>query len=676
MGKHDETASLTEAAPVGGLRRGPQVQLGEEPPLDASGMNSPAIDRRAVSLRWLAASVLTGLSGAALIGGAIHLSLEGQGTGIERAEKVFIAPRPGETQQVATRKGDKLVRNELIVGARRTFRSPMTIRAGDREVIKVRAFTRVATELLSTTGTYAVNIPPFNPLRMFAEGSDAPERYADAPPEVSDADVSVVKRELVATPIPANASGLGDEDVIAQVEEERRLQAEQGRRSPIPIAPQLLLSRTLRQPMPDIPALTFGSPIEAPFSAIEVSVLPENVSELPKADAVTREPGNEERLVQIRKGENLDQTLKALGATPDQIRGIVAALGGRARINALPEGQTLRVLLSTPFDGGTRQVVRVMLVNESGAQAIAAQNDQGAFVAVAITGEDRPNRVETASRSKKDDEDDEDEGTGARLYESFYETAMKYELPRAAIDELVRVFSYDVDFQRRVSSGDSMEIFFVEDEEGSDRIEMLSAALTIGGETRRVYRFVTPEDGIIDYFDDEGRSLKKFLLRKPITEGELRSGFGFRRHPILGYSKMHTGIDWSNRIGTPILAAGNGTVIKAEWDSGYGRRIEIQHANGYVTTYSHMSGFARNIRPGVRVQQGQVIGYLGNTGLSTGPHLHYEVMVNGHFVNPLKIKVPRGRELEGRVLAEFKRQRDQIEALASRSLTAERVSQN
>lgn len=675
MARHDETASPAPPAPSGGNRRVPVVQLGEEPPLDASGMNSPAIDRRAVSLRWLAASVLTGLSGAALIGGAIHLSLEGQGSGIERAEKVFVAARPGDTQQVATRKGDKLVRNELVVGARRSFRSPMTIRAGDREVIKVRAFTRVSTELLATTGTYATNIPPFNPLRMFAEGSDQPERYADAPPEVSDADVSVVKRELVATPIPPGAGSLADEDVIAQVEEERRIQAEQGRRNPIPIAPQLLLSRTLRQPVQDLPALSFGSPIEAPFSAIEVSVLPENVSELRKADAVTRAPGNEERLVQIRKGENLDQTLKTLGANPDQIRGIVAALGGRARINALPEGQTLRVLLSSPPDGGPRQVVRVMLVNESGAQAIAAQNDLGAYVAVAIAGDDRPARSETASR-RTDEEEDDDEGTGARLYDSFYETAMKYELPRAAIDELVRVFSYDVDFQRRVGSGDSMELFFVEDEEGSDRIEMLSAALTIGGETRRVYRFVTPEDGIIDYFDEEGRSLKKFLLRKPIAEGEMRSGFGFRRHPILGYSKMHTGVDWSNRIGTPILASGNGTVIKAEWDSGYGRRVEIQHANGYVTTYSHMSGFARNIRPGTRVQQGQVIGYLGNTGLSTGPHLHYEVMVNGHFVNPLKIKVPRGRELEGRVLAEFKRQRDQIEALASRSLTAERVSQN
>jgi murein DD-endopeptidase MepM/ murein hydrolase activator NlpD len=147
----------------------------------------------------------------------------------------------------------------------------------------------------------------------------------------------------------------------------------------------------------------------------------------------------------------------------------------------------------------------------------------------------------------------------------------------------------------------------------------------------------------------------------------MRSGFGMRFHPVLRYSKMHTGVDWANgRIGTPIIAAGHGTVIKAGWDTGYGRRVEIQHANGYVTTYSHMSTFGRGIEEGARVRQGQVIGTIGNTGLSTGPHLHYEVIVNGNFVNPMKIRLPRGRELDGRILAEFRRQREAIEDLIVR----------
>jgi murein DD-endopeptidase MepM/ murein hydrolase activator NlpD len=129
-------------------------------------------------------------------------------------------------------------------------------------------------------------------------------------------------------------------------------------------------------------------------------------------------------------------------------------------------------------------------------------------------------------------------------------------------------------------------------------------------------------------------------------------------------------VDWANPIGTPIVAAGNGTVIKADWDSGYGRRVELQHINGYVTTYNHMSRFARGVTDGMKVRQGQVIGYVGSTGLSTGPHLHYEVIINGHFVDPMKIRVPRGRELDGRMLAEFSRQREQIDGVMQKSRSA------
>jgi murein DD-endopeptidase MepM/ murein hydrolase activator NlpD len=155
----------------------------------------------------------------------------------------------------------------------------------------------------------------------------------------------------------------------------------------------------------------------------------------------------------------------------------------------------------------------------------------------------------------------------------------------------------------------------------------------------------------------------------------MRSGFGYRRHPVLGYAKLHTGVDWANPIGTPIVAAGNATVLKADWDSGYGRRVELQHINGYVTTYNHMSRFARGITAGAKVRQGQVIGYVGSTGLSTGAHLHYEVIINGHFVDPMKIRVPRGRELDGRMLAEFTRQREQIEGTMQKSRTASAMAQ-
>jgi murein DD-endopeptidase MepM/ murein hydrolase activator NlpD len=241
---------------------------------------------------------------------------------------------------------------------------------------------------------------------------------------------------------------------------------------------------------------------------------------------------------------------------------------------------------------------------------------------------------------------------------------------------MIRTFSFDVDLQRRVRAGDSIEVLYAGDE-AEGHADVMFASLTFGEESRRFYRFVTTDDGIVDYYDEAGKSAKKFLVRKPMAGGTFRSGFGPRKHPILGYVRMHTGIDWAEDTGAPVFAAGNGTVLKAEWDrGGYGRRIEVQHLNGYLTAYSHLSGFARGIQPGTKVRQGQVLGYVGNTGLSTGPHLHYEVQINGNFVDPMRIKLPRGRELEGRIFTEFERERARIDSILERGAAMPRVAQN
>ena len=185
------------------------------------------------------------------------------------------------------------------------------------------------------------------------------------------------------------------------------------------------------------------------------------------------------------------------------------------------------------------------------------------------------------------------------LYQSLYETALKQGLPKALIDVLVRVFANDVDYQRATVPGDSIEAFFSEPDEIDPRPELLYATMTVRDQSYKYYRFQTPDDNMVDFYDENGRSTRKFLLRKPIAEGDMTSPFGMRFHPILHFARMHTGVDWGAPIGTPIYAAGNGVIIKAEWDSGYGRRVEIQHANGYVTTYNHLSGFGRGITEGV-----------------------------------------------------------------------------
>ncbi|MGF9762120.1 M23 family metallopeptidase [Microvirga sp. 0TCS3.31] len=648
------------------------IDLGHEPPLNSSGNAAPEIDKWEVNLRWLGASVLTGVTGAALIGASIYITFEGAAISALPPERAALNGRTSSAkdEERATnvaRKADRLNMTENTVSARQSFKAPMTIRNGEREAIKVRQFVRVATNLSLSAGTYAADIPPFNPLRLFAEET---EGRVEPAPEVADADVSVLRRDLATVAVEASAPSLTDNDVLAILEEERRVFNEAGRRTSVPIPAQQMLSRTLRPPEALGEALGYARVIDAPFSTIEVRVVPENVTDLPKIEQKAMPPLIEERDVVLRKGETLETALRSYGGTPEQIAAITSALSARMKVEGMAEGQRLRILIAPgPRLGDPRQIVRVIAFGERGIEGIAATNDRGVFVSVTPPEDPATRQVADAS----EEEGEEDARGGVRLYESLYETALKNDLPRQTVDELVRIFGYDVDFQRRVSQGDSFEVFFGSDDE-SGAPEVLYASLTVGGEQRRVYRY-QGDDGTVDFFDESGRSLKKFLIRKPIADGILRSGFGSRFHPILGYSRPHTGVDWANRVGTPIIAAGNGTIIKSEWDSGYGRRVELQHTNGYVTAYSHMSSFAKGIAPGKRVQQGQVIGYVGNSGLSTGPHLHYEVIINGSFVDPLKIRLPRGRELEGRGLVEFKRQREQVDELMSHSVAAVSLSQ-
>ncbi len=252
----------------------------------------------------------------------------------------------------------------------------------------------------------------------------------------------------------------------------------------------------------------------------------------------------------------------------------------------------------------------------------------------------------------------------------MYETALKQDIPRPIIDDLIRIFANDVDLQRAVATGDSFEALYDEGDTGEHNDQLLYASITTRSETYRYYRYETPDDGIVDFYDPTGKSSRKFLMRVPLVGARMTSGFGVRYHPILGYTRMHTGTDFAAPIGTPIFAAGNGTILSAGWDSGYGRRIEIQHANGYETTYNHLSAFARGLTEGERIRQGQVIGYLGASGLATGPHLHYEVLVNGHFVDPMRVKLARTREISGILLVEYKRERDRINGLLAKAPNA------
>jgi len=239
---------------------------------------------------------------------------------------------------------------------------------------------------------------------------------------------------------------------------------------------------------------------------------------------------------------------------------------------------------------------------------------------------------------------------------SLYVAGKKSGLPNATLAELIRAFSWDVDFQRGIRKGDKFEVMFnfVVSDEGrivrSD--EILFAALTLRGERRAIYRFSDGRGGF-EYFDAKGNSAQKALMRTPIDGARLSSGFGRRRHPVLGYTKMHRGVDFAAPRGTPIYAAGNGVVEMAGRNGGYGKYVRLRHNGTYKTAYAHMSRFGRGIRKGKRVRQGQIIGYVGTTGRSTGNHLHYEILRNGGQLNPMRMKMPSGRKLIGNELTRY-----------------------
>ncbi|MGH6812607.1 MAG: M23 family metallopeptidase [Methylocella sp.] len=641
------------------------IQFGVDPAIEAAGSRHASFDRRRVSLRWLSGTLLTGLSGAALIGSAIYAALGHQAYFAE-------APAPSLSQRkeinldfgVNPRKGDRLVKAVDIVAGKQSFQAPTTLRLGDKEVVKVHTFTHVQTTLTLTSIGFSEDVPPFNPLKVLADARNPIDAAQE--PVQDDAEISWSTRDLGNAAFSQSAT-LSMEEVQAQVAEQVKNPLAAGAKPP-PLPPQLLLMRTSRANLPGVLAYANpASPITtAPFSTIEVRMVPENVTNFGRSPQV-QPTQMEERLVVVRHGETIEGVLRGAGLTKGQVTKIVAAFAVPHGEAAVADGARLKLLFADLDGSGTNMTLaRLSVYSGETLETTIAINDRGGYVRVT------PPRH--AKRPSRDDSDDADDADGMRLYDSFYETALKQEIPRPVIDDLVRIFANDVDFQGAVTAGDSFEAFYDESEEGEGHHELLYAAITARNEVFRYYRFLTPDDNLVDYYDQDGRSTRKFLVRMPIVGGRLTSGFGMRLHPILGYARMHTGVDWAAPIGTPIFAAGNGTIIEAGWDAGYGRRIEIQHANGYITTYNHMSGFARGAIEGAHVRQGQVIGYLGQTGLATGPHLHYEIMVNGHFVDPMRVKLARTREFDGRMLANFKRERDRIDSLLLKAPNASRVA--
>ena len=640
------------------------IELGNEPPLSVDGGTGTMVDRRRVSLQWFSGTILTGLCGAALMGGAVFASLDGETNFAAAPERVETALHGalagiGERLSVA-HKTDRLPALSESSVARQTLRVPSSTRVREREVVRTRPYVRLAGNLSLTVSELSANIPPFNPQKLLTDGVANAD---DTPAAEPDAEVSFVTCDFVPNAAkgrvaPATcdinsllskvkpATLLPVDEVVSRV---RDIASAARTGSPLLASADAANAGSLK--------LSYAAEGDIdPYVGFEARVVPENITLLPKKTAAN---DWSERLAVAKKNDTVGSILRELGAAPDEIKALIAVLGRPARDGGLKEGQKLRVLL-TPAGLGHMRPLRVIVLGESAIEAAAALSDAGKYVAVDV-------RNVATEVAEADEEATEDDGSGVRLYQSIYETALRNNVPNPVIEEFIRIYSYDVDFQRRAHAGDSFDLLYSEDESGEGRNDVRYASLTVGGETKKYYRYQTADDGAYDYYDETGKSAKKFLVRKPVAIGIMRSGFGERNHPLLHYMKMHTGVDWAAPMGTPIFAAGNGAIDEIGVKGGYGKYVRVRHANGYQTAYGHMTAFARGLIVGSHVRQGQVIGFVGSTGLSTGAHVHYEILVNNRFVDPMRIKLPRGRVLEGLPLALFEKDRDQLDSLIART---------
>ena len=644
------------------------IDLGNEPPLSVDGAAS-LIDRRRLSVQWFSGTILTGLCGAALMGGAVFASLDGETNFASAPEQVENVLRGAIStlgdRLSGLRKTDRLPALSEPNVARQILRVPTSSRVNNRELIRVRAYVRVTGNLSLTVSDLSASIPPFNPQKLLAAAVAGDDQTPAAAP---DAEVSFVTCDLVppaktakVTPAVCDLNSLLPkvkqstllplDDVLARVREV----AAAGAGTKFAATAGTTRSLKLGYAAEDNADNYFG---------LRPRVVPENVTLLPKTTSQINGGGDwSERLIVAKRGETVGSILRELGAAPDEIKSVIGVIGPAALEGGLKEGHKLRVLMA-PAGLGRAQPLRVIIAGDSGIIAAVALSDLGRYVPVDIRNIDRD-----VSDSNEDEAAEEDI-RGVPLYQSLYETALRNNVPNTVIQDLVRIYSYDVDFERKVQPGDSFDVLYADDESGEGGSEVRYAALTVGGEPRKYYRFKTTDDGVYDYYDEDGVSAKKFLVRKPVPVGIVTSGFGWRTHPVLHISEMHTGVDWAAPFGTPIFATGNGDVEEIGLKGGYGKYVRIHHANGYETAYGHLTAFARGLQVGSRVRQGQVIGFVGSSGLSTGSHVHFEIIVNDRFVDPMRIKLPRGRVLDGDTLLAFEKDRTQLDAVLSHAAGA------
>ncbi len=392
---------------------------------------------------------------------------------------------------------------------------------------------------------------------------------------------------------------------------------------------------------------------KAVVAAVDLPRVPQPKPEIKKKKAETSDAPDHVVDVEVKRGDTFITVMTEAGADRQQAWDISRSIKDVYDVRSMRIGQRMSVVFSEkPQDGSL------------------------GFAELAIHYPDRtirikPDAIEPGNYIAKKVEkvlETRITRTGGVIESSLLVLTNGLGVPANIMNEAIRAYSFDVDFQRDVQKGQRFEVVYetLYDEFGNKVRDgnMLYALLTVRDEDMPLYRY-EGQNGQADYYTRDGRTVRKALLRTPVNGARMSSGYGMRKHPILGYNKMHKGVDFAAPRGTPIYAGGDGVIDRIGRNGGYGKYIRIRHNSEYSTAYAHLSKYARGMRKGRRVKQGQVIGYVGSTGRSTGPHLHYEILVRGKQVNPLKVKMTPGKRLRGAQLADFQQARDGMDAMVA-----------
>ena len=422
------------------------------------------------------------------------------------------------------------------------------------------------------------------------------------------------------------------------------------------------------------------------------------------SDNANPNPGVESRTVSLDRGDTLAGMLEDVGISPQDANAVVAAMGKEFNPRQLKAGQSFDLTYSVATIDATGAAPRsdqpqttIVMVNhkpvtvplENPDTADRAEDSQPISRLLSLHFSPSIDQDITVTRTtqggytadiEKKELQMHRHRAGGTIDGSLYLSAMQAGVPADVVKDMILMFGYKVDFQRDVHPGDKYEVYYdyyyTPEGQPAKYGAISYAMMTLGGKQIPMYRYQADPNEPPEYFDPKGVSAKGLLMKTPVNGARISSGFGSRFHPILGYTRMHKGVDFAVPTGTPVMAAGAGTIQFMGWSNGYGNFVKLDHGSGYATGYGHLSRFAPGVRRGARVRQGQIIAYSGMTGMATGPHLHYETFVQGTQVNPLTLKMASGRSLTGAQLREFQVKRLETDNLVANAPLEAKVADN